>query len=120
MSFTLWQILFFRMFAAVAGAAIATEKTSRRLGQKWFSIWVGVIVVGVVTLSLFGNGLTGVAALVAPIAYWLILFAFSQKLVQRARDAGYEKSMCYLFAIPVLGLALVAMLLFMPSEPQRG
>lgn len=128
MGISIWQVLLVIVILAILfvipGIAIATEKSSDRIGRKDFAIASLLFFVAYATLNrIFSRifetmGDVGLALNIALIlVFFFVWYKYTKLVVRRARDAGLHQKYCYIFVIPIVSLFFVIFLMIKKAAP---
>ena len=115
---------------AIAALATALESSGRRLSRTRCSFWVLLSIIGLpllqVAMDLVVPDQTTSApwGVLASLFVTIVVICFMQRAtVQRARDAGWGKPICFVGIVPGVGYLLWLLLLFLPpqndDEPEK-
>lgn len=113
-------------YSGIPAAAIATDKSKRKMGRKSFLFWIlGLVLLatlrslikeeadlgGVGGWAMFFNFINlALVALKAIIVFWV----FARRVLWRVRDTGWKPAFSYIYVIPLVNLIFIIVLLFVP------
>jgi uncharacterized membrane protein YhaH (DUF805 family) len=122
-TFSIWHWLIVLLVILMPVIAVATERSGKKLPRRKFALWIAAWV-AVFLLSHIPAGAIGIiavpVALVLLLAWCVAVFFFYRAIVQRLRDAGHGKALGFVAIVPMLGLLVIAYLLFKPAAESPG
>ncbi len=117
-AFSIWHGVLAVLAVIVPLVAVYLENSGLRSSRLSLFQWLMVLYLAVAAVFhlvelTIDTPTADLAALVAGIA---ATFPFFQRMVRRARDAGWGKTLPFLAAIPGVGVVVLVILLVVPTE----
>jgi uncharacterized membrane protein YhaH (DUF805 family) len=106
------QLFFLSLIVAAPFLGVALENSGKRLNRTHYIGWVVFAIIANGLANVFGKqGFGPMVGMALFVAGLFVYFLLAQKSVQRAREAGISKSLCFIVAVPLVGLLMVVFLM---------